>query len=153
MVVPLQHGPGVGWLVDRLKELQLRHRVPVVIDGRGPAANFIPHLESAEIEHHVTSTTDVLDGCAHFYTLVTSGHLRHANYPELNAAVNGATTRAVGDRWAWGRRTSTSDISTLEAATLAAWWVSRPEDAPPPVPPPRVLGSPTKLHPMRTQGF
>jgi hypothetical protein len=29
--------------------------------------------------------------------------------------------RAVGDRWAWGRKASTADISVLEAATLAGW--------------------------------
>jgi hypothetical protein len=153
MVVPMQHGPGTGWLVDSLKMLQVEHRVPVVIDGGGPAANFIPHLEAAGIDHHATTTTEVLDGCAHFYTLVTSGGLRHANYPELNMAVNGATTRAVRDRWAWGRRTSTADISTLEAATLAAWRVSLPDEPALPTPPPRVVNTHGAQHPMRTRGF
>lgn len=127
VVKPLQHGPGTGWVVDRLKALQDRHKVMVVIDKRGPGAPLVPYLEAAKIQHHAADTSEVLDGCAHFFGLVTAGSLEHARYPELEAAVNGATTRTVGDRWAWGRRTSTADISPLEAATLAAWWVSRPQ--------------------------
>ena len=45
---------------------------------------------------------------------------------ELETAVAGAVRRLVGDRWAWGRKVSTSDISTLEAATLAAHAVYLP---------------------------
>jgi hypothetical protein len=127
IVKPLQHGPGTSWTVGRLRELQDRHKVMVVVDERGPGAPLIPHLEAAGVKLHAATTSQVLDACAQFHGLVTTNRLHHANYPELNAAVNGATTRTVGDRWAWGRRTSTSDISPLEAATLAAWWVSRPE--------------------------
>ena len=39
---------------------------------------------------------------------------------ELDDAVSGAAWRTVGDRQVWGRRKSATDVSMLEAATLAA---------------------------------
>lgn len=125
-VKPLQHGPGVGWMVQRAKDLQNRHRVDVVVDGRGPAAALIPHLEGAGVRVQVVDTRWVLDACATILDLVRELKLRHAKYPELETAVAGAVRRLVGDRWAWGRKVSTSDISTLEAGTLAAHAVYLP---------------------------
>ncbi len=125
-VKPLQHGPGTGWTVDRVKELQDAYEVDVVIDGRGPAAVLIPHLERAGVRLRVASTADVLDACAGIHSLVQEGLLRHGDYPELNEAVGGAAKRTVGERWAWGRKASSSDISPLEAATLAAWAAGSP---------------------------
>lgn len=128
-VKPLQHGPGTGWLVARTKELQDLHGVDVVVDGRGPAAVLIPPLQRAGVRLRIAETPNVLDACAGIFDLVREQHLRHANYPELNDAVAGAVKRTVGERWAWGRKASSTDISTLEAATLAAWAVI--EVAPP----------------------
>lgn len=124
---PLQHGPGTAWVVDRVADLQKQHKVPVVIDKRGPAAPLIPHLERANVELTVLDTQGVMDACAALLDLVREGKIQHAMYPELEAAVQGAVRRLVGDRWAWGRKLSTSDISTLEAATLAAHAVTLPE--------------------------
>lgn len=128
-VKPLQHGPGTGWVVDRAKALQDLHDVDVVVDGRGPAAVLIPHLERAGVRVRTATTSDVLDACAGVYSLVQDQQLRHEGYPELDAAVAGAAKRAVGDRWAWGRKASTADISPLEAATLAAWAAQSPPPA------------------------
>jgi len=52
---------------------------------------------------------------------VQERRLRHASYPELEGAARAAVKRMVGDRWAWGRKQSDADISTLEAATFASW--------------------------------
>jgi hypothetical protein len=135
-VKPLQHGPGTAWVVERAAQLQRRHRVPVVIDRRGPAASLIPHLERAGVEVTALDTSSVLDACASLLDLVRQGRVRHATYPELETAVNGAVRRLVGDRWAWGRKVSTADISTLEAATLAVWSAMLPEAPKPPPPSP-----------------
>ena len=129
-VKPLHHAPGTGWVVERLVALQEQHGVDVVIDGRGPAAVLIPHLEQAGVRLRTATTQDVLDACAGIYSLVQGGQLAHGAYPELDAAVAGAAKRGVGDRWAWGRKASATDISPLEAATLAAWGADRPT-APP----------------------
>jgi len=136
---PLQHGPGTAWVVQRVTELQRRYRVPVVIDRRGPAASLIPHLEHAGVSVTALDTPAVLDACASLLELVREGRVRHAAYPELDSAVAGAVRRLVGDRWAWGRKVSTADISTLEAATLAAWSAMLPQAPKEPPPAPRSL--------------
>lgn len=123
---PLQHGPGTAWVIQRVSDLQTTHKVPVVIDKRGPAASLIPHLEAAGVDLTILDTQGVMDACANLLDLVREGKIRHAMYPELESAVQGAVRRLVGDRWAWGRKLSTSDISPLEAATLAAHQVHLP---------------------------
>lgn len=117
---PLQHGPGTGWIVERAKQIQTQHDVPAVIDKRGPAAPLIPHLERAGVKLVILDTSEVMDACAGLLDLVREKRVSHARYPELETAVQGAVRRLVGDRWAWGRKLSTSDISTLEAGTFAA---------------------------------
>jgi hypothetical protein len=48
--------------------------------------------------------------------------LGHRNEQALNAAVQGAGKRPVGDGgWVWGRRSSTADVAPLTAASLAHW--------------------------------
>jgi hypothetical protein len=120
-VMPLHHGPGTGWVAARAAELQRLHAVDVVVDAGGPAADLIGALEQAGVRVRKTNTQQVLDACAQIYKRVQEASLRHGSYPELDAAAGAAVKRSVSDRWAWGRKQSTADISTLEAATLAAW--------------------------------
>ena len=120
-VKPLHHGPGTKGVVERCKELQDALGVDVVIDGKGPGAVLIPHLEKAGIRLHVASTGDVLDAFANLETKVRDGQFLHVQAPELDAAAAGAVKRDVGDRAALGRKLSDADISPLEAASLAAW--------------------------------
>ena len=141
-VKPLQHGPGTSWVVGRAKELSERHGVPVVVDGHGPAAVLIPYLERAGVKVRTATTSEVLDACAAIFDRVREKQLRQGGFAELNDAVAAAAKRAVGDRWAWGRKVSTADISTLEAATLAAWAVDSLIPKPPP-PSPVPLRRPT----------
>lgn len=123
-VKPLHHGPGTRGVVDRCVALQEMFGVDVVIDGRGPGAVLIPHLEAAGVRLHVASTGDVLDAFANLETRVRDGHFFHVEAPELDAAAVAAVKRAVGDRFALGRKKSEVDISPLEAASLAAWRAS-----------------------------
>lgn len=120
-VKPLVHGRGTSWLVAETAALQRRHGRDVAIDTKGPAASLIPHLQAAGVRLRLADTTDVLDACADIHNAVTDATLMHGSFPELDAAVAGAVKRPVGDRWAWGRKQSTSDTSPLEAVTLAAW--------------------------------
>lgn len=120
-VKPLHHGPGTKGVVERCVELQAAFDVDVVIDGRGPGAVLIPHLEKAGVRLHIASTGDVLDAFANLETKVRDRQFFHVAAPELDAAAAGAVKRAVGDRNALGRKKSEADISPLEAASLAAW--------------------------------
>jgi len=52
---------------------------------------------------------------------VNAGTLRHVGSLDLWNAIRGASTRALTDRWAWSRRSSSVDIAPLVAATLALW--------------------------------
>jgi len=120
-VKPLHHGPGTKGVVDRCKELQEAFGVDVVVDGRGPGAVLIPHLEKAGVKLHIASTGDVLDAFANLETKIRDRQFFHVDAPELDAAAAGAVRRPVGDRSALGRKKSEADISPLEAASLAAW--------------------------------
>jgi phage terminase large subunit-like protein len=120
-VKPLHHGPGTKGVVDRCVELQDMFGVDVVVDGRGPGAVLIPHLEKAGVRLHIATTGDVLDAFANLETKIRDGQFFHVDAPELDAAAVGAVRRPVGDRSALGRKKSEADISPLEAASLAAW--------------------------------
>jgi phage terminase large subunit-like protein len=125
-VKPLHHGPGTKGVVDRCVELQEAFGVDIIIDGRGPGAVLIPHLEKANVRLHIASTADVLDAFANLETKVKDGQFFHINAPELDAAAAGAVKREVGDRFALGRKKSEANISPLEAASLAAWRAGLP---------------------------
>lgn len=118
----LQRAPGVGWVVDRVKTLQDAHGCDVVIDGRGPAAVLIPGLEQAGVKLTIAKTSDVQDGCAGFVNRVRDKQIRHAA-DEIGADVRKGVGRTVGDRWVWDRK---PEIALLEAATLAAWSLTKP---------------------------
>jgi phage terminase large subunit-like protein len=120
-VRPLHHGPGTKGVVERCVELQAAFGVDVVVDGRGPGAVLIPHLEKAGVRLHIATTGDVLDAFANLETKIRDGQFFHVSAPELDAAAAGAVRRPVGDRSALGRKKSEADISPLEAASLAAW--------------------------------
>lgn len=127
-VRPLHRAPGTAWIVEKAKALQDATDCEVVIDSRGPGAVLIPHLELAGVRVTTMTTSDVLDACAGFDTAVRERRIRHAGYAELDAAVLAAVARAVGDRWAWGRKASAADITPLEGATFATWLLSRPPE-------------------------
>lgn len=129
-VKPVDHRPGTGWVVDRVKALQDEHGCSVVVDGRGPAAVLIPQLERAGVDVTITTTGDALDACAGFMDAVREQRVRHQHYDELDRAVEVAVQRSVGDRWMWGRKASDADITPLEAATFAHWLLTRPTPEP-----------------------
>jgi hypothetical protein len=57
--------------------------------------------------------------CGSFFDMCDQDMLRHLGTPELAAAVKGASTRPLGDAWAWSRKGSEVDISPLVSCTLA----------------------------------
>lgn len=127
-VRPLHHAPRTGWVVAKAIELQGKTGLPVVVDERGPASDLIQPLKDAGVHVRTVDTGEVLDACALVWKLVQDRLLAHQGYEELDAAVGAAVKRPVADRFAWGRKQSSGDISPLEAVTLAAWaarWPSR----------------------------
>ena len=114
---------GTGWLVDRVVELvKERGSKQVVLDARGPAGSLLEPLEEAlAFEVTVVSTAEYVQACGAFYDAVSQKTTRHRGQPELDAAIRGATTRPLGEAWAWSRTKSSVDITPLVACTLARW--------------------------------
>jgi hypothetical protein len=117
---------GTGWVVARVAELVERHRpVAVVCDKAGPAASLLRALEELGVTVEAVSAKDHADACGQFFDLVEEAGLRHLGTAELTSAVKGAVGRPLGDKWAWSRRSSATDISPLVGVTLAAWGLAQ----------------------------
>lgn len=118
----VDYRPGTGWVRERLVDLVARWRpCAVVIDGAGPAGSLVADLERAGLELVFVSARDAVQACGAFVDAVAQGTVRHRPADVLDAAVSGATTRPLGDAWAWARRGTAVDICPLVAATLALW--------------------------------
>lgn len=116
----VDHRPGMGWLVERLATLQERYRpIAVALDPSGPAGSLITELAEVGIEPILVNAREMGQACGAFHNDVMNDQLRHTDQDSLNSAVAVATTRHLGDAWAWDRRRGRGDICPLVAATLA----------------------------------
>ena len=118
---------GVHWLVDTCAEIQKANPdASFVVDGRGPVAPMMDALRDADIRIQEIDTRGYLWACSRFVDAVRTQGVRFMPpEPDLDDAMAGATARPVGDAWAWNRRNSSVDISSLVAATLAMWGVGQ----------------------------
>jgi phage terminase large subunit-like protein len=123
----IQHRAGSDWVAPRLAELARRwHPCAVVIDPASHAGSLTDAVTQAGVEVvSPFSTRDAAQACGQFYDAVAQGALAHLNQESLNLALAGATTRQLGDAWAWDKRNATVDISPLVAVTLATWGFNR----------------------------
>jgi hypothetical protein len=113
-------------------ELKKHRPHRVTLDPGGPAGALLVPLNEAGVEVDPVSTRELVQACGALVDDVANGGFRHLDQPELNAAVFAATTRTVGDAWAWQRRSTQVDVSPLVAVTLARWAASqRPQRATP----------------------
>jgi phage terminase large subunit-like protein len=115
-----RHGVGwvPQWVADRCAANDIR---AVVLDGASPAVALIEPLAALKVTATVTSARDMAQACGDFYVGALEGWLHHIDQPQMNAALGDARKRPLGDAWAWSRKTSTSDITAVVAATLALW--------------------------------
>jgi hypothetical protein len=123
VVQVVEHREGTSWVAPRLAELVDRwNPYDVVLDRKGPAGRLIPEIETAGVDLTHPSIDEVAQAAGEFYTAVAgdSPTLRHFDQPELDAALASAGKRPLGNRWTWQLQ-GTTDISPLEAVTLARW--------------------------------
>lgn len=128
----VDHRRGTDWVSERLQQLLKAHRYHrVVLDSYGPAGSFalelfgtLDHDTKGKPKLHQATTKEYGQACGLFYDAVANGSLRHLGTDELTTAVNGATTKAMGDAWKWDRKSSDVDITPLVASTLALWGVA-----------------------------
>jgi hypothetical protein len=110
----------VGWLVSEVKRIQDETDCVVVVDEKGPTKDLLHDFEDADVAVETVTLDEYAEACSRFFDKVRGGQLLHPSSAELDDAVGGAAWRTVGDRQVWGRRKSSTDVSMLEAATLAA---------------------------------
>lgn len=110
---------GTAWIAERVAHLCRKHDAAVAIDQRGAAASFIPILEADGVTVVKLSTADAVQACGTFFDAATEGDLVHIGDPPLDAAVEGADRRPVGEAWVWSRKTSSASIVPLNAVTFA----------------------------------
>lgn len=116
----VDHRPGMGWIVERMAELHQRYRpVTVMLDPSSPAGSLLADLAEIGIEPILVNAREMGQACGAFHNDVVDDQLRHTDQETLNMALRQATTRTLGDAWAWDRRSGQGDICPLVAATLA----------------------------------
>lgn len=119
---------GTGWVAGRLAELVAKHRArEIVFDELSQAKSLLPELAALGLKARGINTSEYVAACGGFFDAVQQRKLRQRSEEALEAvlesAVKGASQREVGERWAWSRRRSSADITSLVAVTLA-WWVA-----------------------------
>lgn len=120
---PEDYRPGTEWVPARLSQLVKRWRpCAVVIDPGSHAGALIEAVEQAGTEvSKPFAARDAAAACSQLYDAVQQKDLRHLGQGPLSAALAGATTRKLGDAWAWDRQNPVVDISPLTACSLALW--------------------------------
>jgi hypothetical protein len=118
----VDYRPGTGWVVGRLAEIKEHQNVSSIwCDGASPAASLIPKALEAKLVIETLGAQEFAQACGGFFDAVEGAQLRHLGTPELELAVRAVTRRPLGDAWAWSRKSSSSDIAPLVAATIALW--------------------------------
>lgn len=124
----VENEEGSDWLVRRILEIRDRavsiHHTPVraiALDDIGPAGRIGSELKRFGVEPLTVGARGMTQACEGLYSAAKDQTFSHLGDPVLTASLRGAGTRQVGDSWAWRRRTSSSDITPLVAATVACW--------------------------------
>lgn len=122
-------GRGTAWLVPHLQYLtsnnpQIRS---VVVDVAGPVAALLEKrgerwfFKGSTIEATPVKVAELGAGCANVLDGIVTGWLHHIGQPQFTAAALAAGKRPLGDTgmWVWSRKLADSDITPIQAATLA----------------------------------
>lgn len=120
---------GTAWLIPRVLDLADRHdaRVVVINPAAGAGAfekelaehGWVTKPGPGERQLQVVGAREYAQACGALAADVANDQWRHLGQQELDAAVAGAQTRDLADAWAWSWKRSRTDISPLEAVTLA----------------------------------
>lgn len=118
----VENARGTGWLAGRIAEIESRNDIAAIVcDGFGPAAGIVPQIEEFSLTVETTTAGEMAQACGGLEDAVADQTVRHLGSDEIANAIRGAKTRPLGDRWAWARRSSSTDISPLVAGTVALW--------------------------------
>jgi hypothetical protein len=123
VVEVVAYAPGTDWAAPRLDALRRKHRPPLIVaPGEGPALVVVDAARRLGVTFRQLTPGEFAVACEATKDAIDRAAVGHRNEQALNAAVQGAGKRPVGDGgWCWGRRTSTADVSPLSAASMAHW--------------------------------
>ena len=122
-------GRGTAWLVPHLEYLtannpQIRS---VVVDVAGPVKALLEQrgsswfFQGTNLMVTPVKVAELGAGCSAVLDGIVTGWLWHIGQPQFSAAALAAGKRALGDTgmWVWSRKTAESDITPIQAGTLA----------------------------------
>lgn len=116
----VENDRGTGWLAGRIAEICSRNDITTIVcDGFGPAAGIVSQIEEFSLKVETTNAGEMAQACGRLEDAVNDQTFRHLGSDDIANAIRGAKTRPLGDKWAWARKASSTDISPLVAATLA----------------------------------
>lgn len=116
---------GVAWVVPYVAGLvkanpQLR---TVVADAGSPTASLFEDFDRAGLRIKVPKVAELGQACSRLLEGIVTASVRHTRQPQMASAVSVAGKRPLADTgmWVWSRKNSASDITPVQAATLALW--------------------------------
>lgn len=112
---------GTAWVAGRLRELKEKWSpLAVVLDEGSAAGALLPDIKRARVRTTALSMRQYGQACAAVYDAVQQGKLAHVGYQDLDAAVDAARMKPMGESlWKWDRKSQVADISPLVAVTHA----------------------------------
>jgi len=112
-------------LAADVARIQREHHLRVVADAKGGLKGTIAEreLKDAGVSIDWVGLEESIAAAKDLETVVEAKEVCHAEYPELDAAMEAAGWRNVGDRRLLARRSG--EISMLEAVALAHWGASQ----------------------------
>ena len=113
----IEHRAGTSWVGSALVELVAKFGGEVVIDVTGTVGHL---ADSLPVECHGVNAREMAHSCSWIYDAIADRKIVVLSHPDLDAAVEAARKRPLGDAWAWKRKSVMADISPLVALTLAA---------------------------------
>lgn len=121
----VDHGDGVGWLLERLVALAKSLDAPVAVDTAGPVGDLVPKLGRVGVEVIKLAGQEINQVCSEMHQRVADGrvHIRptrceHCGMVTITEAAKGAVKLERGDGWRWARKSTQVDISPLMALSL-----------------------------------
>lgn len=122
-------GRGTAWLVPHLEYLTSNNPSirGVVVDVASPISALLEQrgkawfFKESSLQATPVKVVELGQGCSRVLDGIVTGWLHHIGQPQFTAAALAAGKRPLGDTgmWVWNRKMSESDITPIQAATLA----------------------------------
>lgn len=121
---------GIAWAVPYLSDLLDKNPGirAVVTDAGSPSRALDAELAAARIRATQPTVRELGSACSTALSLIVTRGLYHLGQPQLTGAVYVAGKRPLGDTgmWTWARMSAVSDITPVQAMTLALLGAQHP---------------------------